>query len=108
MAFQNVPDRLVADRVPQVGQRTGNAIVAPGAVLPCYAHHQGLELRTDRGAPWSLAMLGTVILLGDQLAGPGEDGVRGDEAGYDRSAGARPSATRRKWARSSVGTPSIR
>jgi hypothetical protein len=27
-------------------------------------------------------MLGAVILLGDQLAVPGEDGVRGDEAGH--------------------------
>jgi hypothetical protein len=33
MAFQDVPDGLVADGIPQVGQRTGNAIVASGAVF---------------------------------------------------------------------------
>ena len=42
MAFQDVPDRLVADGVPQMRQRTGNAIIAPGAVFLGHANHQSL------------------------------------------------------------------
>ena len=55
--------------------------IAPGAVLPRHAYHQGLQLCSDLRASKRCALLGTVTLLGYQLAVPREDRVGGDDAG---------------------------
>jgi hypothetical protein len=82
MAFQDVPDGLVTDRVSEVRQGANDPIIAPGAILPRHTHDQGLQLWINRGAPWGLALPGTIKLLGDQLAVPAENGVRLDERGH--------------------------
>jgi hypothetical protein len=51
MTFEDIAHGLVTDRITQMGQRTHNAIVAPRAIVLGQPHHQGLQLRSDRGAP---------------------------------------------------------
>src|SRR5437879_2274310 len=42
VALENVPHRLVTDRIAQVRQRSSNAIVAPGTIFLGHADNQGL------------------------------------------------------------------
>ena len=81
MALEDITYRLVADRVPEIGQGADNQVVAPGAILPRHAYHQGLQLLVNYGAPWSLAPLGAVTLLGHKLAVPAENRVGLDDRG---------------------------
>jgi hypothetical protein len=41
----------------------------------CQAHHQSFYRRVDRGASETVALLGAIKLLGDELAVPGKNGV---------------------------------
>jgi hypothetical protein len=82
MTFEDIAHGLVTDRITQIGQRTHNAIVAPRAIVLGQPHHQGLQLRIDRGAPWCLPFPGAVKFLRDELPVPGEDGVGLDDAGH--------------------------
>src|SRR2546427_12275490 len=84
MAFQDIAYGLVTERVSEVGEGADDPVVAPGAILPRHADHQGLQLRVDRGPPWGLALLGTIKLLGHELAVPGQDRVWLDEARHFR------------------------
>src|SRR6266850_2271372 len=81
MALQDVADRLVTDGVAQIGQGSHDAVIAPRAILLRHAHHQGLQLCRDLRASKRLALLGTIELLGHQLAVPREDRVGCDDAG---------------------------
>src|SRR6266487_4053481 len=78
MALENVPYRLVTDRVTQIGQGTDDPVVTPGAILLRHADNQGLQLCVNSGTAWRLPLYRTVKLLGTQCAMPGEDGVRCD------------------------------
>ena len=84
MTLEDVSDRLVTDGVPKVGQGADNAVIAPGTILLRQTHHQGLQLLVDRGAAGSLALLGTVKLLGDELAVPAENRVGFDDRRHFR------------------------
>src|SRR6266851_98860 len=79
MALEDIADRLVADGVPKVGEGVDNAVIPPGTILLRQTHHQSLDLLVDRGAAGSLALLGAVKLLGDQLAVPAENRVGFDD-----------------------------
>jgi len=81
MTLQDVAHGLVTDGVPEVRQGTNDTIIAPGAILPRHAYHQGLQLLVNYGAPWSLAPLGAVTLLGHKLAVPAENRVGLDDRG---------------------------
>src|SRR5713101_8617306 len=81
VTLEDVPHRLVADRIAQVGEGAHDAVVAPGAILPCYADNQRFELLVDFGTAWRLALLRAVKLLSDQFAVPGEDGGGFDNGG---------------------------
>src|SRR5664279_3765977 len=45
MAAQNVSDRLITHRVPEVGQCSYNPVVAPAGILPRNSNHQALDPR---------------------------------------------------------------
>src|SRR5882724_11220480 len=81
MALENVAHRLVTHSVSQVRQGPHDPVVAPGAILPRHAHHQGLQLLVDRGAARSLALLGSIKLLRHALAMPAENRVGLDNGG---------------------------
>jgi hypothetical protein len=74
--LQNVSDRLIGDGMPEVGERAGNAIVAPAFVLLSHADDQGFEFNSYAGTSRIGAVLRAVELAGDQTAIPGEDGFR--------------------------------
>src|SRR5437588_7987206 len=82
MAFWNVCHRLVAQSVSQVRQGAHDAVVAPGAILPRHANHQRLQLLVNRGASWSLTLLGAVTLLSHELAIPAENGIGLNNLGH--------------------------
>ena len=75
VALEDVTHGLVADRIAEVGQGSDDAIIAPGAILLCQAHHQSFYLRVDRGTSETLTLLGAIKLLSDELAVPGKNGV---------------------------------
>jgi hypothetical protein len=81
MAFENIADRLVADAIAQVGHGTGNAVIAPRAILSGHPHYQILDLLTDAGTSNRRARQGVNRLV-HELTMPSEDGVglrnRGD------------------------------
>jgi hypothetical protein len=81
MAFEDVADCLVADRIAQVRQSTHDAVIAPRAILSGHPHHQILDLLTDAGTSNRRARQGVNRLV-HELTMPGEDGVglrnRGD------------------------------
>jgi hypothetical protein len=81
MAFENIADRLVADAIAEVGHSTGNAIIAPRAILSGHAHDQILDLLTDAGTSNRRARQGVNRLV-HELAMPGEDGVGLRNRGY--------------------------
>ena len=66
---------------PRCRQGTAIRVVAPGAMLPRQADHQGLELLANSGTPWSLTLLGTITLLGHELPMPAKNRVRLDDRG---------------------------
>ena len=68
--FENVVHVLVTHGISEVGQSAANPVVAPGAIFPCRAHHQCLQLWVDRGTPRCLALLGAVEFLGHKLTVP--------------------------------------
>ena len=57
---------------------------SPPGVLPGEPEDQLTHIRVDRGPPWGLALLGTIKLLGHELAVPGQDRVWLDEARHFR------------------------
>lgn len=81
MTLEDIPHSLVTKGIAPVGQSTHNTIITPGAILLRHAHHQGLQLRVDRGSPWSLALPGTIKLLRHKLTVPAEHRVGLDEVG---------------------------
>src|SRR2546422_5790837 len=75
MAFEDVADRLVADRIAQVGQGTHDAVIAPRAILPGHPHDEAFNLLVNARTPNRLVWRRGVNRLIDELAGPGEDRI---------------------------------
>src|SRR6188768_2566982 len=74
-------DRLIGDRVPQIGQGTDNAVVTPTGVAPGQLDHQVLKLLPDPWTSTGAALLGPVELLGNQLTEPSQNRIWFGHAG---------------------------
>src|SRR4030095_11717305 len=59
--------------IAQIREGADDPVVAPRAILPRHAYHEGLNLRVDHGTTGSLALGGTIKFLGYELAVPGQD-----------------------------------
>src|SRR5262245_18213482 len=79
MPLQDVPHGLVADTIAQMRERSSDAIIGPRAILLGHAHYQRLQFLADLWSPKSLALLGTVKLLSNSGAVPGQDRIGWDE-----------------------------
>ena len=79
MALEDVAHRLRTDGPAQVGQSANDPVIAPGAILLCQTHDQGLELLVNHGAAGGFALVGTVELLSDERAVPAKKRVRLDD-----------------------------
>src|SRR5262245_63083598 len=76
VASQDIADRLIADPVPQIGQRPGDPVITPVRVLARHAHDQLLDLAGDpRSAP-ALTGIRAIKFAGDEAAVPAQDCVR--------------------------------
>ena len=75
MPFQDRRDRTMSDLVPRVGQGSLDAPIAPIAILPGQSHDQSFEF-AGSARPARSSFAAPVVLLGDQLAVPGEQGLR--------------------------------
>src|SRR5215471_3378745 len=78
--FQNRSNRTAGKLVAQMGQGALDSSIAPIPVLFCHAHHQSLDLISGTW-PTRGTMGSSVVLLGDQLPMPSQQGLRGDNAG---------------------------
>jgi hypothetical protein len=76
VALQDIADRLIADLVPQIGQRPHNSVIAPITVLPGHANDQLLNFSLDSRPAGASTRLRAIEFAGDQLAVPDQDGVR--------------------------------
>src|SRR5215475_8768243 len=80
VALQDIADRLIADLVPKISQRPRNPVITPVTVLLGHANDQLLNLSLDpRSSEASTSLL---EFAGDQLAVPGQDGVRSRRIGH--------------------------
>jgi hypothetical protein len=76
VASQDITNRLIANLVPQIGQRPRNTVIAPSPVVPGHANDQLLDLSVNPGPPRASTSLRAIELAGDKLAIPAQDGVR--------------------------------
>src|SRR5262249_31716725 len=74
--------------VAQVRERALDAGIAPIAILRRHAHHELPNLGDRPWPAWPAALM-TVVLSGDEMAMPGEQGVRAHD-GFDLPEHARP------------------
>jgi len=71
VALQDIADRLIADLIPQIGQRPGDPVIAPITVLLGHANDELLDLAPDPRSAWTATGFRAIELAGDQLAGCG-------------------------------------
>src|SRR3982750_2172785 len=76
MPAQNIADRLVGDVMTEIGERSGDPVVAPAGVLTPHLHNQAFYLRVNLRPPRVGPVLRAIELLRDQLAEPAEDSLR--------------------------------
>jgi hypothetical protein len=76
VAFEDIADRLVTDRVTQVFQGTLNTIVAPRAVLVGHTDYQIFDFLVHTGTAYRLWWLRGLNLVIRELTVPGEHGIR--------------------------------
>src|SRR5205814_5452824 len=76
VTLQNIADRLIGNLIPEIGQRACNPVIAPVPVLAGHANDQLLDLSLDPRSARALSGLRAIEFAGDQLAVPGQNGVR--------------------------------
>src|SRR5437773_11087206 len=76
LALQNIADRLIGNLIPEIGQGARNPVIAPVPVLAGHANDQLLDLSLDPRSARALTGLRAIEVADDQLAVPGQDGVR--------------------------------
>src|SRR5262249_14444205 len=79
VALEEMADRVVAHGVPEIGQGTHTAVVAPGAMLLRHTYDSGLKLRSHLRASKNFALLGAVTLVGHELTGSAQNRIGCDD-----------------------------
>ncbi len=82
MTLQDVADRLIADLVPQIGQRPHNPVIAPVTVLPRHANDQLLNFSLDLRPAGASTSFRAIEFAGHEVAVPSQDGVRPGDIGH--------------------------
>ena len=82
MTLQHIADRLIADLVPQIGQRPHNPVIAPVTIFPRHPNDQLLNLSLDPRPAGASTDLRTIEFAGHELAVPSQDGVRPGDIGH--------------------------
>src|SRR2546421_10657767 len=67
---------MIGNLIPEIGQCPRNPVIAPVPVLARHANDQLLDLSLDPRSARALTGLRAIEFAGDQLAVPGQDGVR--------------------------------
>src|ERR1035437_2357658 len=75
LASQNIPDRLIRNLVPQIGQTAHNPVITPGEILRGHANNQPLNCLVDPRPAWA-SMLRAIELARDEPSIPGQNGIR--------------------------------
>src|SRR5438876_697173 len=81
MTTENVADCLVRNVVSDVGQCSGDPVVAPAWVLASESDYEVLRLRSDWRPTGIRPVLGAIELGGNELAIPAQDRARLGDAG---------------------------
>jgi hypothetical protein len=74
--LQDIADRLIADPIPQIGQRPSDPVITPIAVLLGHANDELLALPLDPRSARAATGFRAIELAGDKLAVPSQDGIR--------------------------------
>ncbi len=82
VTLQDIADRLIADLIPQIGQRPRNPVIAPITVLLGHANDQLLDFSLDPRPTGASRGFRAIEFAGDQLAVPGQDSVRPGHIGH--------------------------
>src|SRR5262245_8239738 len=77
-------DRLIADLIPQIGQRPSDPVIAPITVLLGHANDELLDLAPDPRSAWAATGFRAIELAGDKLAVPAQDSVWPHYGGQSR------------------------
>ena len=80
MPLQNLSDRAAGKFVPQIGQGTLDAPIAPIAILFGHPFDQRFDLTDSTRSPRS-ALATPLVFVSDQLAMPGQQRLWGDDRG---------------------------
>ena len=78
--FQHLSDRAARNCVPQIGQCALDPPIAPIPVLLCESNHQLLDIEGCSRTPRP-ALRSAVVLVGNQLPMPGQQGLGRDNGG---------------------------
>ena len=73
---------LIADLVPQIGQRPHNPVIAPVTVLPRHANDQLVNFSLDLRPAGASTSFRAIEFAGHEVAVPGQDGVRPGDIGH--------------------------
>src|SRR5690242_8196731 len=79
--FENIADRLTGDVMTEIGERTGDPVVAPTGRLLGHPDDQRLGHRINARASRTGTMLWAIEFAGDQTTIPGQNGFRLGNAG---------------------------
>jgi hypothetical protein len=82
MTLQDVADRLIADLVPQIGQRPHNPVIAPVTIFPRHPNDQLLNFSLDLRPAGASTSFRAIEFAGHELAVPSQDGVRPGDIGH--------------------------
>ncbi len=82
MTLQDVADRLIADLVPQIGQRPHNPVIAPVTVFPRHPNDQLLNFSLDLRPAGASTSFRAIEFAGHEVAVPSQDGVRPGDIGH--------------------------
>ena len=75
VALQDIADRLIADLMPQIGQRPSDPIITPMTVLLGQANDDLLDFAPHPRSAWAATGFRAIELAGDKLAVPGQDSI---------------------------------
>jgi hypothetical protein len=93
MPLQGVPYRLIRDGIPEVGQRSHNAVITPAGILFRHLHDPSVQFGFDARPARVAAVFGSIKLLSNELPVPSQNSVRlATQATWDRAF--RPSRAR--------------
>ena len=75
VATQHIADRLIGDMISQIGERSENSVITPGAIFPGHADNQLLDVLVNSRSAGTSPRLRSVGFASHEPSVPCEDSV---------------------------------